>query len=324
MTEEIVEEAVGIKNGESRRQFLAKVAGATVAGLAASTLLDACAPAPTPTPTATPSLPGVAKLPEATANEDVVLQMMRDLQRALRKPQEQRLWSMVIDLSKCVGCSACTVACIVENKLPPGVVYRPVLDEEIGEYPSVTRRFTPRPCMQCENPPCVPACPYGATWKQSDGIVIVDYDKCVGQEKCLPFPHCQVACPYRDSPSVSPRTFDYGNYYTGDTPTGTALVLAQERTVVYENAQSFEYRRTWARQGGKAPVGKIRKCQFCYHRLQSGMLPACTTTCIGRATYFGDANDPDSLVTKLAASPNAKRLREGAGTKPKVYYLNLT
>ena len=71
---------------------------------------------------------------------------------------------MVIDLRKCVGCHACTIACVAENKVAPVVVYRPVLEEEIGTYPNVTRRFIPRPCMQCENPPCTPVCPVNATF----------------------------------------------------------------------------------------------------------------------------------------------------------------
>jgi molybdopterin-containing oxidoreductase family iron-sulfur binding subunit len=65
----------------------------------------------------------------------------------------------------------------------------------------------------------------------------------------------------------------------------------------------------------------VRKCHFCLHRLAEGMLPACTTTCIGRATFFGDANDPNSLVADLIASPNVMRLKEDMGTEPRVYYL---
>ena len=90
-------------------------------------------------------------VPELDGTEDAITRMNADLARALQKPVEQRRWAMVIDLRKCVGCHACTIACVAENKLPPGVVYRPVLEEEMGTYPNVTRRFVPRPCMQCES-----------------------------------------------------------------------------------------------------------------------------------------------------------------------------
>ena len=66
---------------------------------------------------------------------------------------------------------------MAENKLPPGVVYRPVLDQEIGEYPNVTRRFMPRPCMQCEEPPCVHVCPVNATYTRPDGSVAINYER---------------------------------------------------------------------------------------------------------------------------------------------------
>jgi molybdopterin-containing oxidoreductase family iron-sulfur binding subunit len=206
---------------------------------------------------------------------------------------------MAIDLRKCIGCKACTVACVVENKLPPGVVYRPVLEEEIGEYPNVARRFIPRPCMQCENPPCVPVCPVNATWKRPDGIVEIDYNLCIGCRYCI------TACPY------SARTSDFGESYTADTPEPQA----------YENLPNFEYGKKWPREKGKSPIGNARKCQFCIHRLHVGMLPACVTTCVGLATYFGDLNDPESLISELAGSPNVMRLKEEAGTKPTVFYL---
>jgi|SRR5581483_1447163 molybdopterin-containing oxidoreductase family iron-sulfur binding subunit len=230
---------------------------------------------------------------------DPLIRMQEDLKRALQKPVEQRRWVMVIDLRKCVGCSACTIACVAENKLPPGVVYRPVLEEEIGTYPNVTRRFVPRPCMQCDNPPCVPVCPVNATFKRPDGIVEIDYEQCIGCRYCI------TACPY------SARTFDNGRYYSSHTP---ALQP-------YEQLANFEYGETWDRSQGDSPIGNARKCHFCLHRLNVGMLPACVTTCIGAATYFGDANDPDSLVSELIASPNVMRLKEEMGTQPKVYYL---
>lgn len=228
-----------------------------------------------------------------------IVRMQEELKRAMEKPIDQRKWIMVIDLQKCIGCSACTVACKAENNLPPGVVYRPVIEEEIGDYPNVTRRFLPRPCMHCEEPPCTEVCPVEATWKREDGIVVIDYNACIGCRYCL------TACPY------GARYFDFGDKYTDDTPEVQA----------YEKSSSPEYGKEWTRSGLGSPVGNARKCQFCIHRLEAGMLPACVTTCVGGATYFGDKNDPDSLASELIGSPRVMRLKEEQGTNPKVYYL---
>src|SRR6266511_1110155 len=81
--------------------------------------------------------------------KDILVTMHEDLERALKKPPEQRRWAMLLDVRKCVGCHACTVACVSENKLPPKLYYRPVYDYERGKYPNVSRTFIPRPCMQC-------------------------------------------------------------------------------------------------------------------------------------------------------------------------------
>jgi Fe-S-cluster-containing dehydrogenase component len=239
-----------------------------------------------------------ASAPSASV-QSVVIRMRDEVREALERPD--RRWGMVIDTRKCVGCHACTVACIAENKLPPGVVYRPVIDQEVGTYPNVTRRFLPRPCLQCDEPPCVSVCPVGATYSRADGIVAIDYDRCIGCRYCIP------ACPY------SARTFDAGHTYTEDSP-------AQQE---YELLASYEYGTSRERrQGGDAsPIGNVRKCHFCLHRLEQGELPMCVTTCIGVANYFGDLNDPGSLVSEMAAQPNAVVLKEELGTKPKVTYL---
>jgi len=241
---------------------------------------------------------------------DVLVRMREDLLRALEKPVDQRRWVMVIDLRKCVGCSACTISCIAENKLPPGVVYRPVLEEELGTYPNVTRRFLPRPCMQCDEPPCVPVCPVNATYKDENGVVVIDYNQCIGCRYCI------TACPY------AARTFDFGATYSESTAQAEGLIVGQALSDDYERAANFEYGKPWPRIRREAsPIGNVRKCHFCLHRLAEGMLPACTTTCIGRATYFGDANDPESLVAELVGRPNVMRLKEDLGTQPRVYYL---
>jgi Fe-S-cluster-containing dehydrogenase component len=253
----------------------------------------------------------------ASASEDVLIQMQRDVHRALQKPQKERRWGMVIDTRKCIGCSACTVGCVMENKLSPGVVYRPVIDSEIGTYPNVARRFLPRPCMQCDNPPCVPVCPVGATWTRDDGVVEIDYDVCIGCRYCL------TACPYEA------RTFDYGLDWTDPAARGRVGALVLNGARRYEKLSSFEYGERWPRTRSgflpglfeTSPKGNARKCHFCVHRVENGMLPMCVTTCIGRATFFGDLNDADSVVTAMAARPNSTRLKEELGTAPKVYYL---
>jgi molybdopterin-containing oxidoreductase family iron-sulfur binding subunit len=290
----------------SRRGFLT-AAGAALAGLTVLKAVPETASATPPTEvfTLTP-----VKAEGNGVAPDVLIRMQADLQRALQKPASIRRWVMVIDLRKCVGCHACTISCVAENKLPPGVVYRPVLEEEIGAYPNVIRRFTPKPCMQCDNPPCVPVCPVNATYKNEEGVVVIDYDQCIGCRYCI------TACPY------AARTFDFGQTYTKNTPVADGLIVGQPVADDYERAANFEYGEEWARAGGEAsPIGNVRKCHFCLHRLKEGMLPACTTTCIGRATFFGDANDPDSLVSELVASPNVQRLKEELGTEPRVYYL---
>ena len=230
---------------------------------------------------------------------DVLLRMQKELRKALKKPVEERRWIMVIDTRKCVGCNACTISCVAENKLPPGVVYRPVVEEEFGKYPNVQLRYFPRPCMQCASPSCTAVCPVNATWKREDGITAIDYEKCIGCRYCL------TACPY------GARTSDFGEYYTEATP----------EKQPYEKLPNHEYGKSWNRKNHQSPVGNARKCHFCLHRLDEGLLPQCVTTCIGRATYFGDANDPDSLVSELSTRPNQIKLLEEKNTKPKVIYL---
>lgn len=241
----------------------------------------------------------LSKLPREIVYKNELLRMQEELLKALKKPRGMRKWAMVLDLRRCIGCSACTIGCKAENILPPGVVYRPVMDEEFGTYPRVTRRFTPRPCMQCDNPPCTSVCPVTATYKREDGIVVVDYNKCIGCRYCI------TACPY------NARTADFGDTYTEGTP----------QVQDYELRPSFEYNKKWPRKRGKSPIGNARKCHFCIHRIEVGLLPACVSTCIGGATYFGDNNDTDSLVSELIGRPNIATLKPELGTKPKVYYI---
>ena len=298
-------------NNARRRNFLRGLAGAggAAAALAALDRMEA-----EPEQVAASLARAASVVPqtviEAGDTADVLIRMQADLARALKKQPAERRWVMVIDLRKCVGCHACTIACVAENKLPPGVVYRPVIEEEIGEYPNVTRRFIPRPCMQCENPPCVPVCPVYATYTNEEGVVEVNYEQCIGCRACL------TACPY------GARTSDFGYTYAEDTPNADGLILGRDAAEDYERAPNFEYGRQWPRpEGHTSPKGNARKCHFCLHRVKEGMLPECVTTCIGRATLFGDANDPDSVVAQLIHRPNVIRLKEELGTEPRVYYI---
>ncbi len=245
--------------------------------------------------------------------EDVLLRMQRELKQAMAKPVEERHWIMVIDQRKCVGCHACTIGCVAENKLPPGVVYRPVITEESGEFPNVKLAFTPRPCMQCAEPSCIQVCPVHATWKRPDGVVIVDYDKCIGCRYCL------TACPY------GARTSDFGESYGAEAAVGAPD--GEKRAIEggappYESQPNHELAKHWQREGHSSPIGNARKCHFCVHRLEQGELPMCVTTCIGRATYFGDHNDPDSLVVELITKNGVHTLLPHHGTKPQVFYID--
>lgn len=288
-----------------RREFLRKALAATAGSAAFMAALPSSAGA-IPREQAATVLARAGTRPDG----NILERLLDDLDRALAKPLEERRWVMVIDLQKCVGCKACTVSCVAENNLPPGVVYRPVIEEELGEYPDVRMRFTPRPCMHCAKPPCVPVCPVNATFTRPDGIVAIDYEVCIGCRYCI------AACPY------NARTFDFGGFY-GEGLAGDAEALAGATAMAYETRPSFEYGKEWTREPGEveSPMGNARKCQFCSHRLDNGLLPACVTTCLGGATYFGDYADETSLVHSLVGSSRMMRLREELGTEPQVFYL---
>lgn len=256
-------------------------------------------------------------------HEDPILIMQKDLERSLKSKKEVYDWVMLIDLRKCVGCHACTVGCMAENNLPPGIIYRPVFDKINGTYPKIKRYFLPRPCQQCDNPPCLPVCPVPngkATWKEKKGIgskiVMINYKECIGCGRCVD------ACPYKV------RALDLGEFHAQNAP------FIPE----YEKRPNFEYLKPWARTKDEDPIGKARKCHFCYHRLVQGMLPMCVTTCIGRATYFGDFSDKQSLVAKVFEENKGKLLTlkkvidakpiygkaefGKSATKPRVYYIS--
>ena len=120
--------------------------------------------------------------------------------KAARAAKTKPHYGMLIDLRRCIGCHACSVACKAEFDVPLGKTRSWVEYVEKGRYPNVSRSFLPRLCNHCTHPPCVPVCPTGATWKrEEDGIVVVDPDICIGCKYCIQ------ACPY-DARFLNPVT----------------------------------------------------------------------------------------------------------------------
>ncbi len=109
---------------------------------------------------------------------------------ALAEAAPARHWAMVVDVAKCIGCQACTVACIHENRVPEDSFRTFVTTWEVADADRVSTAVLPRLCNHCDAPPCVPVCPVGATFKAADGEVLVDADRCVGCGYCVQ------ACPY--------------------------------------------------------------------------------------------------------------------------------
>ena len=220
-------------------------------------------------------------------------------------------WGMVIDLDKCTACQACVVACRTENNVPfagpvqtslgRAILWMELIQETEGEYPEVRTRFFPRPCFQCDNPPCVKVCPVAATYKNEEGLVGQIYNRCIG---CR---YCMNACPY------SARYF---NWFQAKWPKEMQNSLSPDVFL--------------------RPRGVVEKCSFCHHRLQKAKekakvegriltdedyIPACVQSCPAKAMYFGDLDNPKSKVTELARSARAFRLLEDLGTQPRVIYL---
>jgi molybdopterin-containing oxidoreductase family iron-sulfur binding subunit len=197
-------------------------------------------------------------------------------------------YAMLIDLDRCMGCHSCTIACRQENATPPGIRWTSVHQIDRGDYPAVRRLFVPRGCMHCDEPPCVPVCPTGASYRRHDGIVLVEHSRCIGCKACM------VACPYEARHYVERP----GPYYA-------------------DAATPYEM----ARRAGEHPEGTVTKCTFCVHRVDRGLQPACIDTCPAHARYFGDLDDPASEIHRLAQDPRASLPSPEWGTKPSVVYL---
>ena len=223
-------------------------------------------------------------------------------------------YGMVIDLDRCIGCRACVEACKVENNTPTANLWMYVFRLEEGQYPNTHTWNLPRPCQHCDNAPCVKVCPVGARFKQEDGIVSTDWERCIG---CR---YCEVSCPYGvnyfnwKDPSHS--------YYTAS---GDAKVTAASKGQVpaYRNpdleGSHGQARRNIA--GGGRAKGVIEKCTFCVQRVENGLNPACVSACPQFVLHFGDLDDPTSIVSRLLELKPSFRLLEDAGTEPRVHYI---
>lgn len=224
-------------------------------------------------------------------------------------------YGMVIDLEKCTGCRSCMEACKVENNTPEGVFWMHVFRFEQGEYPDVRLSFLPRPCMQCENPPCVKACPHGARFQREDGIVATDWEACKGER------YCAAACPY--GANYFNWTDPALNYYLDWAKVEDLKPITGGAVPPYQNPDlqgkyGQEQRRI---AGGGHRQGVIEKCTFCVQRVEKGLTTACAANCPVMAIAFGDLDDPNSEVSRLIQEKSTYRLREEFGTSPKVYYV---
>jgi tetrathionate reductase subunit B len=114
---------------------------------------------------------------------------------------DKKRYGFVIDVSRCIDCRACLVACRVENNVPTGYTRIWVRDLGVrGTFPDLQHAFVPTNCNHCQHPPCVDVCPSGATWKDPDhGLVLVDEKACIGCRQCV------LACPY-DARYTNPET----------------------------------------------------------------------------------------------------------------------
>jgi Fe-S-cluster-containing dehydrogenase component len=223
-----------------------------------------------------------------------------------------REWTMVVDLDKCTGCSACVVACHAENNVPM------VSEAEVargrgqhwihieryweGDYPNLRAYFLPLMCQQCNRAPCEPVCPvYATLHSERENLNLQIYNRCVGTR------YCQNNDPYK---------VRFFNFFA---PVFDAPLNQQLNPDV--TVRSF---------------GVMEKCTFCIQRLRRAeeqarvenrpvtdgeVQPACAQACPPSALVFGDRHDPHSRVARLAGSPRAFRLLDHLGTEPSVFYL---
>ncbi len=244
---------------------------------------------------------------------------------------------MAIDLERCYGCRACMEACKVENSTPRGAFWMHVFRYEEGEYPDTDQRFMPRPCQHCSEPSCAAACPTSARFKrEEDGIVLTDYDRCIG---CR---YCEIGCPYgvnyAQFQHADEAQYGYGDEGSiGDDLFGSGSLADQLGEEAPDGGrppwhdpvhdQGVEPRGT--HMSGPQPEGVMSKCTFCVHRQDSDDpaeqgTTACAQTCPVDAIKVGDMDDPESEPRqhlKKKGGASTFKLLEDRGTEPNVVYI---
>ncbi len=210
-----------------------------------------------------------------------------------REGIEGRKFVMVIDLGKCRNARKCITACQKMHHIPEEKEWLQVklMKDNDGAAPY----WFPKTCFHCDNPPCVKVCPVDATFKRTDGLVLIDNDRCIGCKFCM------AACPY------STRVFNWGEPET--------IEAANLATYTPETSSPSKH-------------STVEKCDFCPDMARQGKLPDCVTACPNGVFYFGDENEDtvtngDETVrfSTLIRDKSGYRFMEELGTKPRVYYL---
>lgn len=203
-------------------------------------------------------------------------------------------YGQLLDLRKCIGCGACVMACKTENGTPHHVYWNTIHYHDKGEYPDCTRVHMPKACMLCSNAPCVENCPTGASHYNDYGVVMVNYDRCIGCGMCI------TACPYgaRHYNMVDPTE----DSYWGD---------------------GFDATPNQVARADRNPKGAVSKCRGCYEHVRDGEAPRCVHTCLTEARVWGDLDDPESDISKKIKELDAKPYHPEFGTKPSFYYVGL-
>lgn len=216
----------------------------------------------------------------------------------------------LIDLKRCMGCRACLAACAAENYFTPEAQWNSMIEYEVGTYPAVKKIYNTLGCMHCERPSCKAACDFvgaKAITKNQFGVVLIDYNKCIG---CG---YCTAVCPY----GVPHLNREVAALYPGKGKNGAETIANADRHPTHR----------------KKPK-TAEKCTFCTHKLEQAVAdgkvdrigkdqaytPACDLVCPVQARFFGDIDDPNSEISKRITATHATQLRKHFGTSPQVYY----